>query len=248
LKFYEPFKDSLTITGFTSLKLPKDEYTDVLSFKNTRLHGKFIRLSNDNKKMISGSYKEGIEDSTWVYNDENNEIRLKKYFEKGELMCIENYNEAKLLSKDTIASRAQTILYKYFHLALLALCSLGVLWLLIRSYKATAPPDILIKTKLEKVGCSFIFPFFAIVAGHIISLFIPNSFSYDRYIFPILFDLIFVYPFIFLLFVIVFYILIPKKEVDLLHYMILFSLLIVLTQESLQLYEIIKDTQELAGN
>ncbi len=212
--------------------LARDSFKDELHFKGSRLHGRFRRFSKNDKLVIEGYYQNGIEDSVWNYYDKIGEVVMTKYFEEGELVKTENFSNSKLVSAIKTRTRAETIRNKSFHLAILGLLMLFLIYLIVSNYRKSDGHNIKVSHFL-KISESMIFPIGAYLLARLISLAIPNSGQLD---FPFyislgaLFYIVSVPVFLFILYTIKL-----RKPIDLLLYVLLFAFGLVFFEQAVYL-------------
>jgi hypothetical protein len=234
---YEHLRDSLTEQGITSITLKLDTISDELNFRNSRLDGAFKRYSNDNRLIIAGKYKNGIEDSIWTFYNMQNEILSRKYFEKGELIKTEIFEKSKLISEQKYNTRDKTIRHKYFHLAIVFILIIGLMIKLSNNFKRSNNEDIIKLSNFFKIGGSLILPLVILIIAKLFSSIIPNS--YSTFFLGIFGEAILVYLFTTPLFLLIFYYLKLRSKLDLIYYILLLALSIVLTEEWIFLRDII---------
>jgi hypothetical protein len=203
---------------------------DSLNFYGSRLHGKFTRLDSTGKILIKGYYKKGIEDSVWIFTDPVSNIVTKIIFENGEAISSEKYKQNKLISKQYIATRAETVSNKYFQIALFLTLIIGILILIIRNYRLTYPTAVSFML-WEKLCYPTFLPLAVCLVVYIFSACIPDTYSPP---FKVLTDFILslvTFP----LFLLVFFVIKIRRRVDILWYVLLFALFLIAVQEFNQL-------------
>ena len=226
--YYEPIKDSLTIHGKTAVTLNLDSFVDELNFKGTRLDGKFKRLSDINQLTIEGTFKNGIEDSTWTFYDRNNEIVMLKYFQDGELTKTEQFENSILIASEDHDTRDDTITKKYFHLAILGVCILLMLAKLFSNYRRSQPQDIIQLSVFSAAACIFLLPLLVLIIANVISSFIPNAYWTH---FGIVREAFLIYVVTAPLFLLVLAFVKLRSGLDLILYILIFSLAVVFIEE-----------------
>jgi hypothetical protein len=234
---YEDLRDSLTEGGTTSITLKLDSITEELNFRSTRLDGCFKRYSNDNRLIIEGKYKNGIEDSTWTFYNNQNKILSMKYFEKGELTKTEIFKKSKLISRRKLNTRDKTIRDKYFHLAIILVLIISLLIKLYFNFKRSERNDIVHVSNFYKIAGSLTLPPGILILAKSFSSIIPNS--YSNFFLGIFGDTILVYVVTVPIFLLIFYCLKLRNRFDLIYYILLLTLAIVLTEEWIYLKNII---------
>lgn len=231
----ETVLDSLTISGETSEHIKLQDYQDSLHFEGIRLHGRFTRYSNKGKLLIDGWYNHGIEDSLWSYYNYNGEVVVEKVFDHGELT-----RKTIDLNKDAdttyYSKRSEKITYKYFHLAIIAMLIIGLIYWLAHNYK-THPANIKY-SKWLNIILLVILPIVVFALGLTISLTLPYS-PQLSFLFILEFFVVFLTSLI--LFIIIFFAVRLRSHWDLLIYVVLFSLIFVLIEHAQFLQELIND-------
>lgn len=217
----EKVLDSLTFSGETQVILNKEKYRDILNFRGTRLEGDFTRETHDAKPIIKGYYKDGIEDSTWVYFNEKSEVIQEKNFMKGELTEIITYENSQELSVQNFSTREQKVQSKYFHLAIWSLLAIGIIVYLVKSHKNTSDEEYKL-SHIKKIGYSLGLSILVVALDVLYIDLMANHYGemgLDR-----LFSWISVFILSLPAFLVVFYVIKPKKVIDMLAYVLLFSL------------------------
>lgn len=171
---YEPLRDSLTVGGITSITLKLDSIEDELNFEKTRLDGDFKRYAND-RLIVEGQYKNGIEDSVWTFYNKHNEIASKKFFKSGELIMVQLFEGSKLKSERTLNTRDETIRNKYLHVALLGVLIITTLIALFHNFRKNK--SVIKLSDFTKIVWSILLPIPTLVFAKFLSLLIPNSYS-----------------------------------------------------------------------
>jgi hypothetical protein len=238
LEDYTPMADSLRVPGAVTLALPLDAYTDSLSFTDSRLHGNFSRVSPSGRELIRGQFNQGIEDSLWHYYDERGALMEKKHFREGELVRSELYDSWKPVKTTNVKTRAEVVRAKYFHLALLIVLAGGIILYLIRLPRTHGEAE-LFQTHIGKIGYSFLMGFIVLLLSGLISLAIPESYTYP--FLAIFVKLLFGFLIVAVIFLILFYAVKIRKARVLLAYVFLFALLIVILEEGLYLKQLLAD-------
>jgi hypothetical protein len=225
---YAEMRNALTVNGRTSIVLEHDSVIDELNFRNTRLDGTFKRLKKD-QPMIEGRFVNGIEDSIWTWYEAEGKIFERKYFTNGELMKTEQFENGHLLSAQSHKTRDDIVTNKYFHLAVLSLLIISVLSSLVLTLRKSEKKDIIILPNyLSALGIVGL-PFIVLVLARLISSWIPYSrpdFFLDFFI-----EAFFIYITTAPLFVFVFAAIKLRTRIDLILYILLFSLSTVLIKE-----------------
>lgn len=220
----------------TRLTVKTKDYQDELIFRGNRLDGKFLR-KNKEQVLIEGQFKNGIEDAVWTFNDPREKTTLKKTFDKGETIRIEQFKASKRTASERLMTRKDTILFKGFQLAFLFCLFVGVVILLFKNHKNTpaAAPDIKIGYRL--LLCISL-PFLSWIIQLIIWTLIPDHYSAD---FQQIAALLFIYVAGTPLFIVLLFWLKPRRQTDLLWYCLLLSLLFVFWQESMMLSALLEN-------
>jgi antitoxin component YwqK of YwqJK toxin-antitoxin module len=233
LSDYEELRDSLTLTGSTSVTLKLDSITDHLNFKKTRLDGYFERFSNDNSLIIKGKYKNGLEDSIWTFYNNQNEIVSKRYFKNGELTRAELFEKSELKSEIEFNTRDETIRDKYFHVALLGVLIIAIIIALFYYFKKVKNKDHIRSYNFTKIVGSLLLPFPTLILAKFLSSLIPNSYPTD--LFGMFGETILVFIILAPLYLVIFYTLKLRSWLDLVYYIFLLSLTIVFIEELIYL-------------
>lgn len=238
LEDYSTMADSLLVKGGVKISLPLEDYTDSLVFRDSRLHGNFIRLSPDGRELIRGQYVNGIEDSLWFYYNESGELTEKKLFRGGELFRSEEYHPWKPVVATDYKTRDDVVTAKYFHLALLVVLAVGLILYLIHWHRTPSEKE-LFQTHIGKIGYSLLMGFLVLVVSELIALAIPDSYHYPY--FTIFGKLLFGSLLTGLAFLILFYAIKIRKAKVLFGYLFLFALLIVILEEGIYLRYLLAD-------
>ncbi|WP_299161735.1 hypothetical protein [uncultured Tenacibaculum sp.] len=238
-KKFSDFKellDSLTINKSTSIILKFDSINDHLNFQLTRLDGNFQRFK-DNKLIIDGKYKNGIEDSIWTFYNNQNKIISKKYFDNGELIKKQLFENSEIKSEIDFNTRNKTIRNKYFLLVIIfiLIISLIIKWYL--NFKKSKKTDIILTSHFSKIAASFVLPAVILAIAKLLSSLIPNS--YSTFFLGVFGEAILVYIVTLPALLLVFYIIKQITELDLIYYIFIFALSIILIEEWVYLKEII---------
>ena len=219
-----PFKKPI---GIHKLVVETNGYFDNLSFSGSRLNGVFTRSNFSKKILIKGHYKYGIEDSLWIFSEFLDNDATKVFFKNGEAVSKESYDDGKLVSSESFATRIDTVYKKCFQLIILLSLFVCVLILIIRNYRSTYPAKY--DTGIyEKFSYPFFLPLSVALAICIISAFIPDAFSGPLGGLGVVFlSFIISSP----LFLFIFLVIKVRKVIDILWYVILLALFIVLLLE-----------------
>lgn len=236
LSDYKELLDSLTINVSTSIILKFDSINDHLNFKLTRLDGNFQRFK-DNKLIIDGKYKNGIEDSIWTFYNNQNEIISKKYFDDGELIKKQLFENSEMKSEIDFNTRNETIRNKYFLLAIIFILIIGLILKLYLNFKKPDKTDIIQTSHFSKIATSLVLPVAILTIAKLLSSLIPNS--YSTFFLGIFGEAILVYIVTLPMLLLVFYVIKLRTKFDLIYYILLFALSIVLIEEWIYLKEII---------
>jgi hypothetical protein len=227
--YYLSIKDSLTVHGRTAVTLKLDSVTDELNFHDTRLHGKFKRLSENNQLMIEGTFRNGIEDSIWTFYDHSNKIVSRKYFQNGELIRTETIENSNIISKQEHNTRSETVRNKYFHLAIICVILISLLTKLVLNFRRSQQKDIIEISFAWLIICIIALPVVVLLLAKVISSLIPSS--YPNAFFGIFFEAFYIYVFTAPLFLIVLRFVKLRNKFDLITYVLVFSLTVVLVEE-----------------
>jgi hypothetical protein len=234
---YKDLRDSLTQEGTTSITLKRDTITDELNFRNTRMDGVFKRYSEGNQLIMEGKYKNGIEDSIWTFYNLQNDIISMKYFEKGELVKTEIFEQSKLISERTFNTREEVIREKYFQLAIMAVLILGLLLKLAYNFRKSNEEDIIKMSHWSRIGVSLTLPIVIILVANLFSSIMPHS--YTPFFIVVFGEAILVYALSIPVLLFIFYYLKLRSKFDLIYYILLFSLTVVLIEEWIYLRSIL---------
>jgi antitoxin component YwqK of YwqJK toxin-antitoxin module len=236
LSDYKELLDSLTINESTSIILKFDSINDHLNFKLTRLDGNFQRFK-DNKLIIDGKYKNGIEDSIWTFYNNQNEIISKKYFDDGELIKKQLFENSEMKSEIDFNTRNETIRNKYFLLAIIFILIIGLILKLYLNFKKPYKTDIIQTSHFSKIATSLVLPVAILTIAKLLSSLIPNS--YSTFFLGIFGEAILVYIVTLPMLLLVFYVIKLRTKFDLIYYILLFALSIILIEEWIYLKDII---------
>lgn len=135
----------------TSIGLQTKEGEDLLRFKGGRLDGLFIR-KNQGKKIIEGFYKNGIEDSVWIFRDQKGHIIKKLTFVDGERTLVQYFENNHFSHSENRNTRADTVRNKGIMIAFLILSFFTVLLLIIKNYR-NSPDKLQLKPILKWMLC-----------------------------------------------------------------------------------------------
>ena len=218
----------------------RDGFLDSLNFSGSRLNGLFFRYDSLGKLLIRGQYRNGIEDSTWIFTSPEGNITQKKQFVGGELVRTESYENGSRISSKEETTRADAMRNKYFHLAILLTFAIGLSVLIVKNWRNSE--EKVKYRNVEKFVYPFLLPIGVIIAIRGISIFIPDVYEVD---FQIILDVFFAFIVSAPLFIIVFTLIKMGKRIDLLWYTLLFALLISLAYESIQLKNFYDDAAKL---
>lgn len=212
------------------LTIETNGYQDHLVFKGSRLHGKFLR-KNREQTLIEGQYKNGIEDSVWTFNNPSAHTTIKKTFNKGETVRIEEFASSKLVSSKNPMTRKDTNLFKGLQLAIVLGLFIAVVIQLRKNHKNTLPNATDIKIGYKILLCISL-PLLSWIIQFMIWTLIPDHYTAS---FQQIAALFLIYlaglPF----FAVLLFLLKPRKQTDLLGYCLLLSLLFVFWQEAMML-------------
>ena len=136
----------------TALAVETPQGQDSLRFKGGRLDGRFTRTKNG-KLIIEGFYKIGIEDSIWTIKDSSSNAVIKQTIVKGERTRVEQLRDGKLVSSTSINTRADSIRNTNIKIGMLALCMVGIIFVLRRNYRKTFPHQLALKLHWKWLLC-----------------------------------------------------------------------------------------------
>jgi len=209
----------IPVGKITTLAIETDRGKDALRFNGGRLDGRFTRTKN-NKLIIEGFYKMGIEDSTWTFSDTSSTDKAIYTFVNGERTNVKHFQNNKLISSTSINTRADTIRNFYIKIGIMILFITGIILWLIKNYRSTYPEQLKLNVVWKWLLC-FISPFFIWLSHAGIKILLMN---YNNDVFDMLATIIFIFlvacP---LMFFIVFLIKL-RKEIDVLLYWLLLGL------------------------
>ncbi len=203
----------------TFLTIKNPHYEDSLRFKGGRLDGKFIRKSG-NQVLIEGIYKNGIEDSIWIYRDPERKTLTKKTFVNGEGIQVQQFDGNQVISSGRINTRADTITRKYIQLSIFAVLIVSMIVLLVRNYRKAYPESLEIKFAW-KCFLSFALP----VVVWLVQMVIEGiTTDHHSDIFDFIGKLFIVYIITCPLFMVIVFWIKLRKQIDLLWYCLIFAL------------------------
>jgi hypothetical protein len=203
----------------TSLTIKTKDGEDFARFKGGRLDGRFVRKKG-NQVIIEGFYKLGFEDSVWTVKDTTDHTVTKTTFINGERTKVQRYDGNKLISSQSINTRAETKRNKCIQIGILALFTIGIAILIVKNYRNTNGDKLKIKLVWKWILC-LVLPFsvWLVQLGMVLLL---GDYNYD--VFLMIGTIAFVYiatcP---LFFIIIFWIKL-SKEIDILWYCLLLAL------------------------
>lgn len=232
LSDYAALRDSLTVGGETSLMLRLDSANDELNFKGTRLDGNFRRSNND-RLLIDGKYKDGIEDSVWTFYNNKGEVVSRKYFQNGELIRTEQFENSTLATEQSYNTRDDVIRNKYFHVAIIGLLIIMLSTRLVLNYRRSTREDIIQVSNFLGIVGVFLLPLVVLILTKSISTFIPHAFA--NFSLGIVFEAFWIYIITTPLFLTVFYFVKLRTKFDLIFYLLVFALSFVLIEEWMNL-------------
>ena len=218
------------------LTIKTNGYQDHLIFKGSRLDGKFLRKNKD-QILIEGQFRNGIEDSVWTFNNPSANTFIKKTFNKGETIRIEEYASSKLSASESPMTRKDTNLFKGFQLAIVLGVFIAVVLQLRKNHKNTLTLAQDIKIGYKLLLCISL-PLLSWFIQFIIWTITPDHYTAS---FQQVAALFLIYltgiPF----FVVLLFWLKPRKQTDILWYCLLLSLLFVFWQESMMLSSLLEN-------
>ncbi|RZK56952.1 MAG: hypothetical protein EOO87_04130 [Pedobacter sp.] len=204
----------------TELSISTPEGIDSLMFNGGRLDGRFSRTKNG-KIILEGFYKIGLENGTWTSKDTVNNHVVVQTFVNGERTSVKQFDGDKLISSNSINTRADTIRIKYIHVAILVLCVAGIIVTLVRNFRSKAPEQLKVKTVWKWLFC-FISPVFVWLIYFGIQLLLMD---YNHDIFAMMASIIFICIATFPIMVILVFWIKLRKEIDVLLYCVLLGML-----------------------
>lgn len=204
----------------TELSINTPEGIDSVRFNGGRLDGRFSRTKKG-RIILEGFYKMGLEDGTWTSKDTVNNHVVVQTFVNGERTSIKQFDGEKLISSNSINTRTDTIRIKYIHATILVLCVVGVIVMLIRNFRSTAPEQLNVKTVWKWLFC-LISPIFVWLIYFGIQLLLMD---YNHDIFAMMASIIFISIGVFPIMVVFVFWVKLRKEVDVLLYCLLLGLL-----------------------
>ena len=237
LSDYTELRDSITVEERTTITLKLDSITDQLEFQGTRLNGQFRRFSYDNKLILDGKFKNGVEDSVWTLYNRDNEVLTKKYFKNGELTKTEFFDNSNLKSEKQFNTRNETIRNKFFLVVLLGILIIGMIFGLFQNFKKFKNKDKIKLQGFTKIICSLLLPLPTLILAKFISSFIP--YSYTTEFFGIFGEVILVFLIVGPLYALLFYTIKPRNWIDLVYYIFFLAVGIVFLEELIYLKRII---------
>jgi len=203
----------------TSLTVKTPFGDDYVRFNGSRLDGRFIRKKSE-KTIIEGFYKMGIEDSVWTVKDTSNNHITKITFVKGERTMVQQYDADKLISSNSVNTRADTRRNKQIQIGLLAVLMIVALVLLGKNYFQKSRDTMQMETAWKWLA-AFVLPFCVWVFQFGITQLLGD---YKADLFSIIATIIIIYlatcP---LFFIIIFWIKLSRK-IDMLWYSLFFAL------------------------
>lgn len=202
----------------TSLKIETPEGEDFVRFSGGRLDGKFMR-KKDGKTIIEGLYKNGIEDSVWIFRDLKGHTVSKITFVNGERTNILHFKNNKSVKSENIGTRSDTVRNKGIQIAVLVLLWIAALYLIIKNYRQSS--EKLVLKKLWKWLLCLSLPLIVWSLHFSLSLLL-GDFHYDIFM-VFAFGLVTYFVTCPLFFVVVFWIKL-SKQIDVLWYCLLFAL------------------------
>jgi hypothetical protein len=172
----------------------------------------------------------------WSFYDVESRLISRKYFEDGELTKTEFFENGALISEREHNTRQETIRNKYFHLVFIALLIVALVSRLVLNFKHSGQQDIIRVSGFWKIAGSASLPIVVFILAKLIASLVPNS--YSPFFIGIFGEAILVCVVALPLFLIIFFFLKLRSRFDLVLYVLLFALLVVLTQEWIYLRDI----------
>lgn len=202
----------------TYLNIKTSEGVDAVRFNGGRLDGKFMR-KKDGRVVIAGLYKKGIEDSIWVFYNDNGKFSSKVTFVNGERTKIQHFENESVIKTDHVNTREDVVQYKFIQIAILILLFIWTTFLLLRNYRQ-ATEKLQIK-KLWKWILCIVLPL-VVWCIHFAIILLLGNYHYD--IFIVFGTAILTYLITCPLFFIAVFGIQLRKKVDFLWYTLLFAL------------------------
>ncbi|RQO75510.1 hypothetical protein DBR43_09195 [Pedobacter sp. KBW06] len=218
------------------LTIKTKDYQDHLIFRGSRLDGKFLR-TNKGQILISGQFKNGIEDAVWTFNNPSENTSVKKTFNNGETVRIENFASSKLTSSESPMTRKDTNLFKGFQLAILFGLFTAIIFQLRKNHKNTLTVPENIKIGYKLLLCISL-PFLSWFLQFMIWTIIPDHYTAS---FQQIAALFLIYVAGIPIFAVLLFWLKPRKQSDLLWYCLLLALLFVFWQEAMMLSSLLEN-------
>ncbi len=230
LSTYEPLRDSLIVSGWKKVSFPGEGYTDHLQFYNSRLEGKFERISDRGNVLLEGFFHQGVKDSIWKSYDIKQGIVTEEYYRNYELFRTVRRQDSKVLSESKVLTRGELIRNKKFLCAFLLFLVAVVVMLLRRNYKnAKAGP--VINSHFNKIFYSLTFPIPAYILYQVFESYCSISTPMAWPLVDVLGRLILTIIVLAPIFAFIFYVIRLWNSIDSILYILLFSVLLILTSE-----------------
>lgn len=230
LSNYEALRDSLIVSGWKKVSFPGEGYTDHLQFYNSRLEGKFERISDHGNVLLEGFFHQGVKDSIWKSYDFKQGIVTEEYYRNYELFRTVKWQDSKVLSESKVLTRADLIRNKKFLCAFL-LFLVAVLVVLLRRNYQNAQSGPVINSHFNKIFYSLTFPIPAYILYQgfesYCSVSTPMTWPFLDVLGRLILTIIVLAP----IFAFIFYVIRLWNSIDSILYILLFSVLLILTSE-----------------
>lgn len=168
LSSFRPLRDSLTITGLTSVTLALDSVSDELHFRGTRLDGPFRRYSKEKKLLIDGRYKHGIQDSIWSFYNGSEKIATQKHFVAGEVRMIARFQNEQLVERTDVNTRKDAVIKQFVVLTMITVLLILIAVRLILNFRASEKGSFLRRSNFEKIIQILLLPTIIFMAAKVI--------------------------------------------------------------------------------
>lgn len=224
-KFIEQ-RDSLLPEGVHTIILKRDGYTDSLNFYQSRLHGEYKRIA-DNGELVIGNYFHGLEDSIWIYYNADGLKKMEETFVKGEVVESRFFFPSDKVVNHKI--RKEGVKEKQIVVGLLGVFLLVLVLQLVLTFNKQRQNSVLkIPFFLKIVGC-ILLPLVCLALANLGLFLIPeyaSTYTPPGFLGEI-FQIVLAYVFGIPLFLILFFGIKVKNKMDILYYVLFFSLVIL---------------------
>lgn len=230
LSNYETLRDYLIVPGWKKVSFPGEGYTDHLQFYNSRLEGKFERMSDSGQVKIEGFFRQGLKDSVWKLYDNRQDIVTEEYYKNHELFKTVRRQDSKVLSEFKVLTRAELIRNKKFLCAFLLFLVAVLVMFLRRNYR-NAQSGPVIHSHFNKIFYSLTFPIPSYLLYQVFESYCSVSTPMTWPLIDVLGRLILTIIVLAPIFAFIFYFIKLWNSIDSLWYILLFSLLLILNSE-----------------